>query len=285
MVRKLFNEKERNPEPEDPYVTTKMPLTDLDVYSELIEALPSIEEEFFRTPLTEEERKEAIHSCPRKPETKSLMVQEKLETLIASKKPEKRSRDRKPFRGRQQYGTQNSTGSKIAHAQTTEAATTPATVNNPRTQSLDWTPGRGPTRDVQVSMEPNYGQKIGAQHRRERVLNSLQKIGTAKQGFREIQKRCEMLNEEFAESPKSDNYGSTTTDTSPKTPQEENGSRRTRSPDNRSGINIDHESDRGSEDKRSGILQQSVRNTKDYRGTQTSLGPEETESPCTGAEL
>ncbi|OMJ09341.1 hypothetical protein AYI69_g10715, partial [Smittium culicis] len=65
MVLELLREKERNAEPEDPYVTTRIPITDLAVYPELIEALPSIEEDFFRTPLTEEERKEAIHSCPR----------------------------------------------------------------------------------------------------------------------------------------------------------------------------------------------------------------------------
>ncbi|OMJ30032.1 hypothetical protein AYI69_g436 [Smittium culicis] len=65
MVKELLRDKERNAEPEDPYVTTRIPLTDLAVYPELIEALPSIEEDFFRTPLTEEERKEAIHSCTR----------------------------------------------------------------------------------------------------------------------------------------------------------------------------------------------------------------------------
>ncbi|OMJ09425.1 hypothetical protein AYI70_g10931 [Smittium culicis] len=65
MVRKLLNEKERNPKPEDPGVSTRVPLTDLAVYSGLIEAPPSIEEDFFCTPLTEEEMKEEIHSCPR----------------------------------------------------------------------------------------------------------------------------------------------------------------------------------------------------------------------------
>ncbi|OMJ10797.1 hypothetical protein AYI70_g10103 [Smittium culicis] len=359
MVRKLLNEKERNPKPEDPDVSTRVPLTDLAVYSALIEAPPSIEEDFFCTPLTEEEMKEEIHSCHRsssmnyhppplnesassavkkadaclhgiqialaqttrsidyyvhriiqqnqqansedphilfsntmrvlladvaatvtegrydnlhkvmelsgkpqrliEPEKKPLMDQEKLEALISSKNPEKRSRVRNPFCGRKQYSTQNSTGRKIAQVQTMEAATTPATVNNPSTQ--------GPTRDVQVSMKLNYGQQLVPQNRRERVPNSLQKIGTAKQVFRETSE------------------GSTTTDTSPKTEQEENGSRCTRSHDNRSCVTIDQESDRGSEDTRTGILQQSVRNTKEYRGTRTSLGLEENESPCTGAEL
>ncbi|OMJ28349.1 hypothetical protein AYI69_g2179 [Smittium culicis] len=65
MVRELLRERERNTEPEDPYVTKKTPLTNLTVYPELIEALPSIEEDFFRTPLTEIEKKEEIHSCPK----------------------------------------------------------------------------------------------------------------------------------------------------------------------------------------------------------------------------
>ncbi|PVU93875.1 hypothetical protein BB561_002973 [Smittium simulii] len=38
---------------------------DLTVYPELIEALPSIEEDFFRSPLTDEERKSALYSCPK----------------------------------------------------------------------------------------------------------------------------------------------------------------------------------------------------------------------------
>ncbi|OMJ13777.1 hypothetical protein AYI69_g8856 [Smittium culicis] len=65
MVQLLLRERERNAETEDSYVTTRIPVTDLTVYPELIEALPSIEEDFFRTPLTEEERKIAIHSCPK----------------------------------------------------------------------------------------------------------------------------------------------------------------------------------------------------------------------------
>ncbi|OMJ12599.1 hypothetical protein AYI70_g9005 [Smittium culicis] len=57
MVQQLLRERERNAETEDPYVTTRIPVTDLTVYPELTEALPSIEEDFFRTPLTEEEHK------------------------------------------------------------------------------------------------------------------------------------------------------------------------------------------------------------------------------------
>ncbi|OMJ13063.1 hypothetical protein AYI70_g8741, partial [Smittium culicis] len=42
-----------------------IPVSDFSVYLELTGALPSIEEDFFRTPLTEEEREIAIHSCPK----------------------------------------------------------------------------------------------------------------------------------------------------------------------------------------------------------------------------
>ncbi|OMJ16698.1 hypothetical protein AYI69_g7733 [Smittium culicis] len=65
LVQQLLREKERNQEPEDPYFTTRIPVTDLTAYPELTEVLPSIEEDFLRSPLTEEERKIAIHSCPR----------------------------------------------------------------------------------------------------------------------------------------------------------------------------------------------------------------------------
>ncbi|OMJ15904.1 hypothetical protein AYI69_g8036, partial [Smittium culicis] len=41
--------------PEDPFISTRIPITDLAVCPELIEALPSIEDDFFRTPLSEEE--------------------------------------------------------------------------------------------------------------------------------------------------------------------------------------------------------------------------------------
>ncbi|OMJ24285.1 hypothetical protein AYI70_g1679 [Smittium culicis] len=64
MVQQLFRERNREQEPEDPHVTTRIPVTDLTSYPALTEAQPSIEEDFFRSPLTEEERKIDIHSCP-----------------------------------------------------------------------------------------------------------------------------------------------------------------------------------------------------------------------------
>ncbi|OMJ13529.1 hypothetical protein AYI70_g8436, partial [Smittium culicis] len=42
-------------EPEDRFIVTRPPTTDLTVYPELVNALPSIEEDFFRIPLTEDE--------------------------------------------------------------------------------------------------------------------------------------------------------------------------------------------------------------------------------------
>ncbi|OMJ26991.1 hypothetical protein AYI69_g3590 [Smittium culicis] len=62
-------------------------------------------------------------------DTKPLMDQENLGALIASKKPKKRAMIRKPFRGRQKFGTQNSTGSNTAQTQITEAGVPSATIH------------------------------------------------------------------------------------------------------------------------------------------------------------
>ncbi|PVU95649.1 hypothetical protein BB561_001686 [Smittium simulii] len=64
-VNQLLRERGSQEETEDPHVTTRIPVTDLTAYPELIEALPSIEEDFFRSPLTDEERKNALYSCPK----------------------------------------------------------------------------------------------------------------------------------------------------------------------------------------------------------------------------
>ncbi|OMJ10483.1 hypothetical protein AYI70_g10298, partial [Smittium culicis] len=65
LAQQLLRERNNAPELEDPRVTTRTPVTDLTVYTELIEAPPSIEEDFFRSPLTKEERKISINSCSR----------------------------------------------------------------------------------------------------------------------------------------------------------------------------------------------------------------------------
>ncbi|OMJ11091.1 hypothetical protein AYI69_g9983 [Smittium culicis] len=208
IFRKNFNEKERNHEPDNPYVATKVPMTNLKVYPELIESLTLIEEDSL------------IHHCPKKKEKRKLQLRPTQSIILQH--------------------SQNFAG---------EAREEEEVLNRSHSRPRD----RGSTHDVQVSMEPNFGQQDGPQTLRERIPNSIQKIDTAKKRFRGEQKTT----------PKETSDVATTTDTSPKTAQEENGSRRTRSPDNRSGITIGQERDRGSEGTRSGILQQSVRNTKE----------------------
>ncbi|OMJ15363.1 hypothetical protein AYI70_g7323 [Smittium culicis] len=253
MVRKLLNENKRNPEPEDPYVTTRMPLTDLSVYPELIEALPSIEEDFLRTPLTEEERKEAIHSCPR---SGSMNYHPP------------------PLNESASYAVMKANAYlhviQIALAQATrliEYYVHFIIQDNQQANSEDphilfSNTMRVHLADIAVSL--TQGRSKDSEENR---------------------KRLEEFDEESAATPEETSDGATTTDTSSKTAQEENGSSHARSPDNRSGVTIDQDSDRGSKDTGSWILQQYFRNTKEYRGNHTSLGSEETESPCTGAKL
>ncbi|OMJ25495.1 hypothetical protein AYI70_g861 [Smittium culicis] len=64
LVNELLPEMKRNLYPENPYITTRMHLTNLAVYLELIETLYSIEEDFFCT-FTQEERKIIITFDPR----------------------------------------------------------------------------------------------------------------------------------------------------------------------------------------------------------------------------
>ncbi|OMJ26769.1 hypothetical protein AYI69_g3818 [Smittium culicis] len=50
---------------EDNYITAHSQMCDLQTYPRLIESLPSLDEDFFRAPLSEEKKREIIHSCPR----------------------------------------------------------------------------------------------------------------------------------------------------------------------------------------------------------------------------
>ncbi|OLY83978.1 hypothetical protein AYI68_g1875 [Smittium mucronatum] len=56
----LLRENKRSPQPGNPQVTTRIPVNDLTVYPELTTALSSIEEDFFHSPLKEEESKIAL---------------------------------------------------------------------------------------------------------------------------------------------------------------------------------------------------------------------------------
>ncbi|OLY78763.1 hypothetical protein AYI68_g7181, partial [Smittium mucronatum] len=65
LVRQLMREREPQLKEEDLFVNPRIPVTELSVYTELSEALPSIEEDFFRTHLSEEDRKPALYTCPK----------------------------------------------------------------------------------------------------------------------------------------------------------------------------------------------------------------------------
>ncbi|PVU94572.1 hypothetical protein BB559_002962 [Furculomyces boomerangus] len=51
--------------PQDEHVSTNIPATVLNVYPELEEFIPSLKDDFFRTVLSEEEKKEGIYACPK----------------------------------------------------------------------------------------------------------------------------------------------------------------------------------------------------------------------------
>ncbi|OLY82853.1 hypothetical protein AYI68_g3020 [Smittium mucronatum] len=50
---------------EDLFATPGILFTELSVYKELSDALPFIEEDFFRTPLSEDDCKTALYTCPK----------------------------------------------------------------------------------------------------------------------------------------------------------------------------------------------------------------------------
>ncbi|OMJ18480.1 hypothetical protein AYI70_g5335 [Smittium culicis] len=236
LVQQLLRKNEKNQEPEDPYVTTRAPVTDLKACPELTEALPSIEEDFFLSPLTEEERKISIHSCPRtssmnynppqlndsastsvkkadtalygiqdnpgldtseypevmfertmrallsdvaatvtqarldnlnkgleipekptqlvEPDTKPLMDQEALDSLISKKPAAKRQRVQ-PFRKRQQSSNnKNSISINIATAQSTNAATTAEANTSNRTTDRHQESHQGDTAQGSRLLQP-----------------------------------------------------------------------------------------------------------------------------------
>ncbi|OMJ26316.1 hypothetical protein AYI70_g276, partial [Smittium culicis] len=45
----------------DPYAKTRAPQVEIEAYPELMDAIPNMKEDFFRSPLTDEERKEIIY--------------------------------------------------------------------------------------------------------------------------------------------------------------------------------------------------------------------------------
>ncbi|OMJ14759.1 hypothetical protein AYI70_g7694 [Smittium culicis] len=258
-----------------------MPLTDFAVYPELIKALHSIEEDFFRTPLTEEERKETIHSCPTNSSMDYHPLPMKESASSAVKKTDAdlhriqislaqatRLIDYYVHRIIQDNPKANSEDPHILFASIMRVllADIASKVTQGRLDNLN--------KGMELPGKPQSAWN--------RIMNRKWIRNIFEKGFQirftkfelpsknseENRKRPERFSKESAATPKETSDGDTTTDTSSKTAQEENGSRCTRSPENRSGVTIDQESDRGKE-----------------RRTQTNLGPEETESPCTGVEL
>ncbi|OLY79810.1 hypothetical protein AYI68_g6110 [Smittium mucronatum] len=65
LFSQLMREREPQLEEEDPFVTPRIPITELSVYAELSEALSSTDEDFFRTPQSDEDRKTALYTCPK----------------------------------------------------------------------------------------------------------------------------------------------------------------------------------------------------------------------------
>ncbi|PVU96696.1 hypothetical protein BB561_001020 [Smittium simulii] len=55
----------QDPECDDPHARIKAPMVEVESYPRLLEAIPSLEEDFFRNPISEEERKEIVYSCPK----------------------------------------------------------------------------------------------------------------------------------------------------------------------------------------------------------------------------
>ncbi|OMJ21763.1 hypothetical protein AYI70_g3276 [Smittium culicis] len=107
-------------------------------------------------------------------DVKPLMDSEKFEAQLVASKTARRPRVRKPFRGRQQAGTQNSTYSKPATAQNPEAATPSAPTNNHPQQTRVRPPGRGVTRYDQIGVGQAHRQPMGSEHSYTGIQNPIQ---------------------------------------------------------------------------------------------------------------
>ncbi|OMJ25463.1 hypothetical protein AYI69_g4287 [Smittium culicis] len=143
----------------DENYVTRPPIVDLKVSQGLIDIMPHIEEEFYKSIGCEEETKEVIQACPRKPDGKCI-----------------------PGHGHSGKAT-------------TAGGNNDKTIIRPRTigqcdrynkasqedqtsQALSGAPARPSsrraTRDVQESLGPTYGQHVGQEHRGEGVSYTLQ---------------------------------------------------------------------------------------------------------------
>ncbi|PVU94705.1 hypothetical protein BB561_002339 [Smittium simulii] len=201
-------------------------------------------------------------------EVKPLMDQDKLDALIAQKAQAKRARIRKPFCGRQQYGTQNSTSSYTAPAQITEAAIPGAAAGGGLIRDPNEPPCRGSPRNVQTNMEEAHGQPMGFQ-------DPVQGSEPNLHGF----------DEEDVSAQRAAALWATAIDDAPTSVQAEAQPRSPPDPDRGSVIFADKESNRRGQDTRSRLLQPTVRHTKEDRGTQTCSRHTETKLSCRREKL
>ncbi|OLY80854.1 hypothetical protein AYI68_g5043 [Smittium mucronatum] len=115
--------------------------------------------------------------------TKKFLDQERMDTLITSKMPQKRFRVHKLFRGRQHAVNQDSTFRKSAPAHNTEAAVPKTTTNN-RLQNTIKSPSSGAPRDVPLGVEKTHGQHAGQDHGGEGAQDPFQGSEPEKNGLR-----------------------------------------------------------------------------------------------------
>ncbi|PVU91911.1 hypothetical protein BB561_004139 [Smittium simulii] len=64
-IQQTMQMKVQNPECDNPHARIRAPIVEVESYPRLLEANPSLEEDFFRNPISEEERKEIVYSCPK----------------------------------------------------------------------------------------------------------------------------------------------------------------------------------------------------------------------------
>ncbi|OMJ07096.1 hypothetical protein AYI70_g12433 [Smittium culicis] len=200
-------------------------------------------------------------SIPGKPQQlggttkKPLFDQEQLDKAIATIKPVKRSRLRKPFQRRQQYGVYQNPASTTATAPTQQSGQNSDKTHY--TTGFPYRPSSGrATREVQESLGPTYGQHVGQEHRGEGVSYTLQNP---------------------RKNPAVDN--------TPSPLQEEAEPRGQQGPDRRGGQPVEQESNRRYRSEEPGILQSTLLHPEEDRRFETSIGSEKPERVCSREKL
>ncbi|OMJ20737.1 hypothetical protein AYI69_g6095 [Smittium culicis] len=277
LVQQLVREKERNPKPEDPYVTTRIPVTDLTAFPELTEALPLIEEDFFRSPLTEEERKIAIHSCPRTSSMNYNPTPLNDSASSAVKKADKAlygiqvalDQATRPIdyffhrRIQENHGIDTSEDTEVMFASTMRAllSDVAATVTQARLDNFHKglkLPGK-PTQLVEPDTKPLIEQE---------ELNAIisKNLAAKRQRVQPFRKRQQTSNNNDSNTSNSITAQSTNADVTPSSVQEKVGPG-------------------GQQTEGSRLLQPAVHDPEKERRPQTSLGPPQAQPTCSEAEL